>query len=184
MKENKMDNKNILSEETLKLKTKVLIFSGISLFIGLTEVLPTKLSLIGLNFEHSEKTLGWFLLAITSFLFVNFIIIAILNIIKYFKSNFISRKAKTLTGDTIGLSYVEIGEEYDKNIEYNNTYNEDKRCTLGDEADDIKRKIKILEDKFDKKHITIYNIIEISFNFITPVVLAIIGIKYLYCFIV
>ena len=52
-----MDNTSILTETTLKLKTKVLLFSGVSLFIGLTKALPTKLSLIGLNFENTPKIL-------------------------------------------------------------------------------------------------------------------------------
>ena len=43
---------------------------------------------------------------------------------------------------------------------------------------------KVLEDKFDKNHITFNNIIEILFNFITPIILAIISIKYLYCFLI
>jgi hypothetical protein len=179
-----MSNQNILSEETIKIKTKVFIFAGVSLFIGLTKALPTKLSLIGLNFQQNEKILGWFILAITIFLSIHFIIVASLNISKYFKSHFINRKAKTLTGDTIGLTYDEIGQEYDRQNEYNDTFNEDQRSTLSDEADDIKRKIKYLEDKFDKKHITINNIIEILFNFITPIIFTIISIKYLYCFLI
>lgn len=175
-----MNNQNILSEDTLKLKTKVMIFAGVSLFMGLTKVLPTKLSLIGLNFEQNEKILGWFLLSITTFLFINFLIIATLNILKYFKNYFIKRKAKTLTGDTIGLTYDEIGQEYDNQYEYNDI----PKGSLSDEADDIKRKVKIIEDKFDINHINFNNIIEILFNFIIPSILAIISIKYLYCFLV
>ena len=168
-----MNNQNILSEDTLKLKTKVLIFSGVSLFIGLTKVLPTKLSLIGLNFEQNERVVGWFL-------FINFILVASLNIAKYFKNHLIKRKSKTLTGDTIGLTYAEIGQEYDRQ----QGHYEEQRGTLSNEADDIQRKIKALEDKFDKNHITFNNIIEILFNFITPIILAIISIKYLYCFLI
>lgn len=175
-----MNNQNILSEDTLKLKTKVLIFSGVSLFIGLTKVLPTKLSLIGLNFEQNERVVGWFLLIITIFLFINFILVASLNIAKYFKNHLIKRKSKTLTGDTIGLTYAEIGQEYDRQ----QGHYEEQRGTLSNEADDIQRKIKALEDKFDKNHITFNNIIEMLFNFITPIILAIISIKYLYCFLI
>ena len=176
-----MDNQNILSEDTLKLKTKVLVFAGVSLFIGLTKVLPTKLSLIGLNFNQNEKVVGWFLLVITISLFINFIIIASLNIIKYFKYHLIQRKARTLTGNTIGLTYDEIGKAYDSQHEY---YDEEQGGSLSDEADDIKRKIKTLEDKFDKNHISFNNIIEILFNFLLPIILAIISIKYLYSFLV
>ena len=92
----------------------------------------------------------------------------------------IQRKSQTLTGDTIGLTYAEIGQEYDRQ----QGHYEEQRGTLSNEADDIQRKIKALEDKFDKNHITFNNIIEILFNFITPIILAIISIKYLYCFLI
>jgi hypothetical protein len=174
-----VSNQNILSEDTNKIKTKVFIFSGVSLFIGLTKILPTKLSIIGLNFQQNEKILGWFLLAITIFLFIHFAIMASLNLIKYFKDYFINKKAKTLTGDTIGLTYEEIGEEYAKQDKYSVS---EPRGSLGDEVEDIHRKIKDLEERFDKNHLTFYNIIEIIFNYITPIVLALVSIKYLYCF--
>jgi len=179
-----MSYQNILSEETIKIKTKVFIFAGVSLFIGLTKELPNKLSLIGLNFEQNEKILGWFILFITVFLSIHFLIMASLNIIKYFKNTLINIKAKNLTGDTIGLTYDEIGQEYDKYQEYNDIFNEEQRHTLSDEAEDIKIKIQELENRFDKKYVTFNSIIEILFNFITPIILAIISIKYLYCFLI
>lgn len=102
---------------------------------------------------------------------------------KYFKSHFISKKAKSLTGDTIGLTYNEIDEEYARQEEYAKEYqDEEPRGTLSDEASDIQRKIKDLEEKFDKNHLTFYNLIEILFNYVAPIILAIISIKYLYCF--
>ena len=179
-----MSYQNILAEETIKIKTKVFIFAGVSLFIGLTKELPNKLSLIGLNFEQNEKILGWFILFITVFLSIHFLIMASLNIIKYFKNTLINIKAKNLTGDTIGLTYDEIGQEYDKYQEYNDIFNEEQRHTLSDEAEDIKIKIQELENRFDKKYVTFNSIIEILFNFITPIILAIISIKYLYCFLI
>ncbi len=178
-----MDYQNILTETTLKLKTKILIFSGASLFIGLTKALPTKLSLIGLNFEDNTKILGWLLIIVTVFLFIHFVIMVSLDITKYFKKNIINRKAKVLTGDTIGLTYKEIGEEYDSQQEYEN-YQDERRGSLGDEAEDIHRKIKILENSFDNTHLRFYNIIELVFNGLVPIALAILGFKYLYCFLI
>lgn len=172
-----MNNYNILSEDTNKIKTKIFIFSGVSLFIGLTKTLPTKLSIIGLDFEKNEKILGWFLFTITIFLFINFTIMASLNIIKYFKNYIIGKKAKTFTGDTLGLTYEEIGKEYDRQIEY-----VQQRGSLSDEAEDIQKKIKALEKKFDKNHINFLNTIDLIFNFISPTILAIISLRYLYCF--
>ncbi|TKI70279.1 hypothetical protein FCU45_03030 [Sulfurimonas crateris] len=174
-----MNHQNILSEDTNKIKTKLFVFSGVSLFIGLAEVLPTELSVIGLNFEQNEKILGWFLFSITVFLLIYFSTIASLNVVRYFKDYFISKKVKTLTGDTIGLTYEEIGEMYDREEQYSD---DEPRGSLNDEAQDIQRKIKALEERFDKNHLTFYNIIEIIFNYITPIVLAVVSIGYLYCF--
>jgi len=174
-----MSHQNIFSEDTNKLKTKLYISSGLSLFVGLTKTLPTKFSIIGLNFEYNKKILGWFLFSITIFLFVHFTIIASLNVIKYFKDYFINRKSKTLTGDIIGLTYKEIGEDYSRQDQYIDT---EPKGSLSNEVQDIHRKIKSLEEKFDKKHLNYYNLTEIIFNYATPIVLAIISIGYLYCF--
>lgn len=175
-----MDYPNILTEATLKLKTKVILFSGISLFIGLTKVLPTKLALIGLSFENSPKIIGWFLIVSTAFLFINYITMLLLDVVKYFKKNIINIKGKNLTGDTIGLTYKEISQAY----EYNQNYQEEQRSTLADEVDDIHRKIKNLEESFDNKHLAFYNIVEFFFNGLLPTILAIFGFIYLYRFLV
>jgi hypothetical protein len=176
-----MNDQNILTEITQKLKTKVLIFSGVALFIGITKTLPTELSLIGMKFKN-EKVLGWFLIAIMAFLLAHFLVMIFLDITKYFKKNIINIKARNFTGDTIGLTYKEIGEEYDKREQYNEFDPDKNRGTLSEEANDIHRKIKILEDSFDSKHLNFYNIIELLFNVFVPIFLAILGMKYLYCF--
>lgn len=174
-----MDKSNILSETTLKLKTKVLLLSGVSLFIGLTKTLPTKLSLIGLNLTNSPKTLGWFLLGITIVLFIYFLILLTLDYLNYFKINILSIKGKKLTGDTVGLTPKEINEEH-KRTEENNQ--DERQGTLGEEAEDIRRKFRVLEDDFDKKHLSFTNLIEFFFNAVIPLVLALVGLSYLYCF--
>lgn len=179
-----MSNKSIFTESTLKLKTKVYIFSGLSLFIGLTKVLPTKLTFIGLNLEHNNKLLGWFLFIITLYFFIYFILMAGLDIFKFFKKHIINKKAKNFTGDTIGLTYDEIGQEYDRE-EYHDINQEDHQIgTLSSEADDIHRKIKSLEDRFNSIHFNIYNSIEIIFNGLFPTILSFLGIVYLYCFLI
>ena len=108
----------------------------------------------------------------------------ILDISKYFKKNIINLKGKKLTGDTIGLTYEEIGEEYDRQEAYNQLNYEEQRGTLGDEAEDIHRKMKLLENSFDNTHLKFFNIIELLFNAVLPIILAILGFIYLYCFLV
>ncbi len=104
-----------------------------------------------------------------------------LDLVQYFKSNLINKKAKKFTGETLGMTHDEIGEEYERQNEQQ--YREDERTgSLGTEVDDIKRQIKQLENSFDKKHLTFQNIIELFFNAIVPIIVAILGLKYLYCF--
>ncbi len=173
----------IFLESTEKLKTKVLIFSGVSLFVGLTKSLPTEVSLKGLNLEGKECIVGWFLFIITFYLTIHFVVLVGFDLIKFFKDSIISKKSKNLRGDTIGLTYEEIGEEYDRQNEYLENNNFDEHAgTLGAEAEDIHRKIQKLKDDFDITYVSIYNKIDIVFNGIVPFALSIIGLWYLYCF--
>ena len=153
------------------------------MFIGLTKALPTKLSLIGLSFNNNEKIFGWFLIVITVFLLINFLVVLSLDLTQYFKRNLINKKARKFTGETLGMTYDEIGEEYERQDELNHEQRGDERTgSLGDEADDIKAQIKELENSFDKKHLTFQNIVELLFHVIVPVIVAALGLKYLYCF--
>jgi len=146
--------------------------------------LPTKLALIGLNFENNGKIIGWFLFTITLILFINFLVLIILDITKYFKSNLLNKKLEQLTGDTMCLTYREIGEEYDRQEEYRENYQNENTGSLGDEANDIKRKIQILENKFDLKHLGFHHINELFFNALIPIILTSFGLKYLYYFLI
>jgi len=117
-------------------------------------------------------------LIITIFLFINFVLIALLDLIKYFKKNILYTKGKKLTGNTIGLTYDEINNEYKRN---NNQ--EHNQCgTLSAEIEDIHNKIKIIQDNFDKKYFQFSNIIELLFSFIVPTILAIVSSVCLYTF--
>ena len=108
-----------------------------------------------------------------------------LDLIKYFKSNLINKKSRKFTGETLGMTYDEIGEAYESEDKFNQALRGDERTgSLGDEADDIKRQIKELENSFDKKHLTFQNIVELFFNVIVPITVAVLGLKYLYCFLV
>ena len=54
----------------------------------------------------------------------------------------LNKKLEQLTGDTMCLTYREIGEEYDRQEEYRENYQNENTGSLGDEANDIKRKYK------------------------------------------
>ena len=94
----------ILSEKTLKLKTKIFIFSLISLFIGLTHSLPKNIVLLGLKIEENQHLIGWFLFWITVTISINFIIYSLIDLSKYFKNSIIKILSKNIQSETIGLT--------------------------------------------------------------------------------
>lgn len=180
-----MNNKNIFTDTTLKLKTKVIIFSGLSLFIGITEILPKKLVLFGLDFEKNERVLGWFLIIITLYLFIHFILIAILDMRIYFQNHLLDSKIKSLSGDTIGLNMSEISGAYElQQSEHHHDSLDESRGTLYGESEDIQNKSKKLYDTFNSKHIQMYEKIELFFYFITPLLLGMVSMYYLFRFLI
>ena len=72
------------SDGIRKLKSKSLFLSVIALFIGLTETLPNKLVLIGLDLSNSQEILGWFIFFIALIFLLNYIALAILELIGHF----------------------------------------------------------------------------------------------------
>jgi hypothetical protein len=143
------------------------------------------LTLIGLDFENTPKILGWFLIVITVVLFINFVLMLGLDIVKYFKRNIINNKAQKLTSDTAGMTYDDIDKEYKRQEQYQEEYREVRgHWSLGDEAEEIRRKVKALQESFDIKHLRFYNIVELLFNGVLPTILAIFGFIYLYCFLI
>ena len=167
-----MNSSNILAESTLKLKKNTLIFSGVSLFIGLTKSLPTKINLIGLDLTSNPKTLGWFIFYITLVLFFHYFFVLTLDYLIYFKKNILSRIGKKLTGDILGFTSDDLEDQH-----YGRECNqqEEGAGTLGQEAVDIKRKYKVLENDFDAKLNFTNFVIEFFFNALLPFFLALFG---------
>ena len=175
-----MNSSNILAESTLKLKKNTLIFSGVSLFIGLTKSLPTKINLIGLDLTSNPKTLGWFIFYITLVLFIHYFFVLTLDYLIYFKKNILSRKGKKLRGDVLDLTSDEISEEIDDRHDGTECNQQEEGAgTLEQEAVDIKRKFKVLENDFDAKLNFTNFVIEFFFNALLPFFLALFGLIYL-----
>ena len=93
-----------LSEEAKKIKSKFLVLSGISLFIGLTKALPQKVSLLGLDLSSSQHVLGWFVFFVTLVLLINFLIVTLLELVEYYLPSLIKIKTDKTIGDTLGLN--------------------------------------------------------------------------------
>ena len=91
------------SEEFLKSKNKLLIFSSICLFIGLSKALPQKIAIIGLDLTAKPEITGWFLLAATGYFFATFFVSGLLELIRFYLPKYINIKSKSFTGNVLGL---------------------------------------------------------------------------------
>lgn len=65
-----------VSEGLEKTKTKMLLASAVALFVSLTKTLPNKVTAIGLDLEGNESILGWFILTISSYFLIRFVMLS------------------------------------------------------------------------------------------------------------
>jgi hypothetical protein len=163
-----------LSEDVKKVKTKVLVLSGVSLFIALTQALPKKVAIIGLDLSKNETMAGWFVLAVTAYFLVSFLISSTIEIIQYYLPSLISRQTANTTGDTIGLIVEECcpdrGEE-DSDI-----------GTTSGELKEIDAKNKRITYKYKSYFIKFSNAVKLLTEFAFPIIFSFVSIGYLYCF--
>ncbi len=161
------------SEELQKLKSKLLVLSGISLFIGLTEALPQKVAILGFDLSQNSTITGWFILAVTFYFLFKFFITAILEIIQHSLPFIIYKKISKTTGDTIGLTADECFTP--------RSDDEDIGTHIG-ELKEISSKNEKISYKYKRSYITLSNLTVISVDFVFPVVLWLISIYYLHSF--
>jgi len=165
------------SEEARKIKSKYLVLSGVSLFVGLTEALPKKFSLIGLDLSSNQEVLGWFIFFATLVLLINFVIVTIFELIEYYLPSLIRKETAKTTGDTLGLTPEECIQ-----FQGNNYGHDDNTGTLTQELEDINRKNSIITNNYKSLYIKGRNAMVIIFEFFSPIIFSIFGMYYLYRF--
>jgi hypothetical protein len=164
-----------VTENLEKTKIKMLVFSGISLFIALTETLPNKVSVIGLNFSGKESIFGWFVVSISLYFFIRYILLSLLKIIQYYLPNIIAIQASKTTGKTIGLTVNECFESYHDNENYD-------IGTISGEIHEINEQNKALKYQYNSSFIKISNFITLLFEIIAPSIFSITSIVLLWKF--
>ena len=167
-----------LNDDLKKIKTKVLVMSGISLFIALTQALPQKVAILGLDLSKNETMAGWFVLAVTAYFLVSFMISSIIEIIQYYLPTLIGRKTAKTTGDVIGLTEDECFPEHEQ--EY---FDSDAGTTSG-EVNDIRRKNQEITYKYKSNFVRASNLVKLITDFVFPIVLSVISLVLLYCFLI
>jgi len=164
-----------LSEDTKKTKAKLLVLSGVSLFIALSEALPTKVAILGLDLSKNEMITGWFVLAVTVYFLAYFIILSALNVIEYYLPSYIAKKTENITGDTIGLTKEECSPEDEDQYEY-------ERGTTSGEMFEISRKSKIITYRYSNGFQRLSNYSTFMFEILLPVIFSVVSLMYLLCF--
>ena len=163
------------SEETRKIKSKFLLLSGVSLFVGLTEALPKQFSLVGLDLSNNQEVLGWFIFFITVVLLLNFVIVAVLELIEYYLPSLIKKETDKTTGDTLGLTPEECMQDQVISNQQNEAIG-----TPTQELEDINRKNTIIAHNYKSTYIKSHNIMVFVFEFFSPIIFSIFGMYFLY----
>ena len=165
-----------LNDDLKKVKTKVLVMSGVSLFIALTQALPQKVAILGLDLSKNETMAGWFVLAVTAYFLISFIISSVIEVIQYYLPTLIGRKTANTTGDIIGLTADECFPAHEH--EY---YDQDAGTTSG-EMNDIKRKNEEITYKYKSNFVRASNLVKLITDFVFPIVFSVISLMFLSCF--
>lgn len=108
------------SEDLRRLKSKLILFSGVSLFIGLTETLPKEFALIGLEFSGREEILGWFIFWATAAFLATFFVSSGLEIVGSSIPSITKWKRDGITsiyGNTMQDIYEQLEEDYPPDME-------------------------------------------------------------------
>lgn len=165
-----------LREQTHKIKSKLLIVSGVCLFIGIAESLPTKVAIIGLDLSGKPAVLGWFIFIISIYFLLMFLASTTFDIIKYYLPGLINRQTEKTTGDILGLSASEcVGSDY---VEY-----EDIGTPKG-ELKDINLKNEKINKKYNQGFIKLHNCTTYLIDIIFPFMLWVYGAVYLYKYLI
>jgi hypothetical protein len=167
-------------ENYLGYKSKLILLSGISLFIALSEALPKEIAILGLDLSGNPSITGWFLVAVSSYFFMLTFTTGLLDIFKYKQPALVQRLSKNLTGDTIGLTEQEcLQDNYQPHH-----LDEAEVGTTHQELQDIQRQKSEIDNKVNSVYQTAYDGLMISIYFVLPVVFFIVSHWYLVNFLI
>ncbi len=167
----------VFSDKTKKIRSKYIILSGVSLFVGLTETLPKKFSLVGLDLSENQEVLGWFIFFVTLILFLNFIALATLEFIEYYLPSLIKKKTDNTTGNTLGLTSEECIQSHGGNYEQDENIG-----TPEQELKDINRENTNITYSYKKLYVRIHNLTVLICEFIFPIVFSLFGMYFILIF--
>jgi hypothetical protein len=100
-----------MSEKIRKIRRNSFILSGISLFIGLTQSIPNKFTLIGVELDDSGKgLLGIFIFYITFYYYLYFLSTTLPELLKEITPYIRKKLQQNTKGEYLGMNIEEIYE--------------------------------------------------------------------------
>lgn len=163
-----------VSDRLGKTKDKMLLISGVSLFVSLTKTLPDKVTALGLDLDGKEAVFGWFIFAISAYFLTRFIALSAIELVQYYLPDFISTKISKTTGDTIGLTADEC---------FKNEHEDDYEIgTASGEIHEINKKNEIIQRTYKVRFVKFSNGVTLFFELLGPVIFSILSITLLYGF--
>jgi len=149
-----------LSEDSNRQKTKLLLLSGVTLFIAVTESFPTKIAMLGLEFPDNGTRIGWFLVALVIYFLLVFLIYSYLELSKYLLPYKIRRNTANTTSELIGLSEEEILAE--------DHMSDEPDGSMSGEWKSIQNQKSIKKKEIEKRELRLHNRIVISLEVVVP----------------
>lgn len=163
-----------LSDDVRKIKTKLLVLSGVALFISLTEALPQKVAILGLDLSKNATMAGWFILVITAYYLISFLIFSLIEITKHYLPDIISKRTANTTGDTIGLTAEECLQPVEEP--------DFEKGSTSSELQEIKHKNQMISDRYQGCLSSFSSVMKFTFDFVVPIVFSFTSLGYLYVF--
>lgn len=163
-----------VSDRLEKTRNKMLLVSGVALFISLTKTLPDKVTALGLNLEGKEAIFGWFIFVISSYFLIRFIMLSAVALLQYYLPDLISTKTSKTTGDTIGLTVDEC---------FKNEYEDDYEIgTVSGEIYEINKRNELIQRTYKIRFVKFSNGVTLLFELLGPMTFSIVSIAFLYRF--
>ena len=151
------------------------MLSAISLFIALSEALPQKVAILGLDLSANPTVTGWFLVAATAYFFLLAFTFGALDILRYRQPAIVRRLSRNLTGDTLGLTEEECFQGNDQP----HHLDESEVGTSHQEFQDIQRQRSEIDSNVRSSHQTAYDWLILSFYYLLPIFLYVVSQWYL-----
>lgn len=151
------------------------MLSAISLFIALSEALPQKVAILGLDLSANPTVTGWFLVAATAYFFLLTFTFGALDILRYRQPAIVRRLSRNLTGDTLGLTEEECFQGNDQP----HHLDESEVGTSHQEFQDIQRQRSEIDSNVRSSHQTAYDWLILSFYYLLPIFLYVVSQWYL-----